>query len=361
MIVLGCDPHKNSHTIVAIDDSRNVVGKINVKNTFNDFKKLKNWSAKFNEGKIWGIENSQHYAKHLAQFLLDKGEEVYEITPKLTAQLRGRSLKSDKSDIKDAVAIAKAVIQEKGNLHKVPSGKTEYARFKEITRFRDSMVKKRTDFLNQLHKALYSLDPEYKTVTKSVSTQKGMKLIEKSYLEGDMHNEPMQIILKQEIAILLNLARTLENDIKSLERQMNLMIKEFKSPLSSIDGVGKITLPVLIGEIGDIKNYNSSAQLASRAGISPLENSSAKNNYKRVNSGGNRRLNTAIHRIALYQIRKNELASAYYLKKQSEGKTKREALRCLKRRLVDIIFSVMKNNKPYQSPRIKKNQPVLVA
>ena len=112
-----------------------------------------------------------------------------------------------------------------------------------------------------------------------------------------------------------------------------------------------ITLPTLLGEIGDIKNYNSSAQLASRAGISPLENSSAKNNYKRVNSGGNRRLNTAIHRIALYQIRKNELASNYYLKKQSEGKTKKEALRCLKRRLVDIIFSVMKNNKIYQIPK----------
>jgi transposase len=160
----------------------------------------------------------------------------------------------------------------------------------------------------------------------------------------------MQLILKEEIKMLLNLIRILEKNIKSLEKQTEPMVKELNSSLSSIDGVGKITLPVLLGEIGDIKNYNSSAQLASRAGISPLENSSAKNNYKRVNSGGNRRLNTAIHRVALYQIRKNELASNYYLKKQAEGKTKKEALRCLKRRLVDIIFSVMKNNKVYQIP-----------
>lgn len=361
MIVLGCDPHKNSHTIVAIDSSRNVVGKITIKNTFDDFKKLLDWSDKHKEEKVWGIENSQHYAKHLAQFLLDKGEEVYEITPKLTAQLRGRSLKSDKSDTKDAIAIAKAVVQEKGNLHKVPSSKTVHARLKEITRFRDSLTKKRTDFINQLHKALYSLDPEYKTVTRSVSTQKGMKVIEKFYLENELYKEPMQIILKEEIKMLLNLARTLEKEIKSLEKRMNVMVKELNSPLSSIDGVGKITLPILIGEIRDIKNYSNSAQLASRAGISPLENSSAKNNYKRVNSGGNRRLNTAIHRVALYQIRKNELARAYYFKKLAEGKTKREALRCLKRRLVDIIFSVMKNNKPYQPPQIKTKEPAFVA
>jgi len=361
MIVLGCDPHKNSHTIVAIDSSRNVVGKITITNTFTDFKKLLNWSNKFGSERIWGIENSQHYAKHLAQSLLEENEQVYEITPKLTAQLRGRSLKSDKSDIKDALAVAKAVIQEKGNLHNVPSSKTEYARFKEITRFRDSLIKKRTDFVNQLHKALYSLDPEYKTITKSLCTQKGLKLIENVYMEGEKYNNPMQIILKEEIKILLEMIRTLEKNIKSLEKQIVSMVKEIKSPLSSIDGVGKIILPVLLGEIGNIKNYNSSAQLASRSGISPIENSSAKNNYKRVNSGGNRRLNTAVHRVALYQIRKNELASAYYLKKQSEGKTKREALRCLKRRLVDIIFSVMKNNKPYQPPEPKKNLAKLAA
>jgi transposase len=223
------------------------------------------------------------------------------------------------------------------------------------------MVKKRTDFINQLHKALYNLDPEYKTVSRSISTQKGMKIIEKTYLEGELYNEPMQVILKEEIKMLINLARTMEKEIKSLEKRMDLMLKKLNSPLSSIDGVGKITLPALIGEIGDIKNYSSSAQLASRSGISPLENSSARNNYKRVNSGGNRRLNTAIHRVALYQIRKNELARAYYFKKLAEGKTKREALRCLKRRLVDVIYSVMKNNKPYQPPQIKTKEPDLAA
>jgi transposase len=361
MIVLGCDPHKNSHTVAAIDASRNVIGKITIQNTFKDFKKLFEWSKKFGSKKVWGIKNSQHYAKHLAQFLLDKNEQAYEITPKLTAQLRGRSLKSDKSDIKDAIAIAKAVIQENGNLHEVPSSKTDYARFKEITRFRDSLVKKRTDFINQLHKALYNLDPEYKTVVKSLSTQKGLKLAEKTYIEDEKYNNQMQLILKGEIKILLNLLRTLEKDIKSLEKQIKSMTKDAKSPLSSIDGVGKVILPVLLGEIGNIKNYKNSAQLASRAGISPLENSSAKNNYKRVNSGGNRRLNTAIHRVALFQIRKNKLASAYYLKKQVEGKTKKEALRCLKRRLVDIIFSVMKNDKPYQLPKMQEKQLLLVA
>ncbi len=356
MIILGCDPHQKSNTIAAMDLFGKVTEEITIPNTFKDFEKLINWVNKIDGERIWGVENSQHYAKHLAQFLLDQNEEVYEITPKLTAQLRGRSLKSDKSDTKDAIAIAKAVIQEKENLHKVPSNKTDFALLKEITRFRDSLVKKRTDFINQLHKSLYNLDPEYKTIIKSLSTQKGLKLVEKEYLERETYNSQMQNILKTEIKILLNLIRTLEKDIKDIEKQTEPITKKLNSPLLSVDGIGKIILPVLLGEIGDIKNYRNSAQFASRAGISPIENSSAKNNYKRVNSGGNRRLNTAIHRVALYQIRKNELASNYYLNKQSKGKTKKEALRCLKRRLVDIIFSILKNNKPYQLPEIYKQR-----
>ena len=300
MIILGCDVHKSSHTIVAIDAFGKMIEKITIKNTFEDFERLLKWAMKLEGQKAWGIENSQHYGKHLAQFLLNKGEQVYEVTPKLTAQLRGRSLKSDKSDTKDAIAIAKAVIQEKGNLHEVSSSHTAYAKLKELTRFRCSLSKKKTDFVNLLHKSLYHLDPEYKAKVGNITIRKGLNLVEKEY--------PCQ-----ETRIIVELIYALDKNIKDIEKQIKPVVDELDSPLSSLDGVGKIILATLLGEIGDIKNYKNAAQLASRSGISPLENSSAKNNYKRVNSGGNRRLNTAVHRIALYQIRKNELASNYYL------------------------------------------------
>lgn len=301
------------------------------------------------------------YGKHLAQFLIENEENAYEITPKLTAQLRGRSLKSDKSDDKDALAIAKAVMQEKNNLHIIQSNETKYYQLKEITRFRESLIHKKTDFINQLHKALYSFDVEYKDKVGNLTTQKGLKSVKEVYLT-EKGNLPFERILQKEIKVLLNLIETIDNDIKSFEKdESKKILEELDSPLSSLDGVGDILLSVLLGEIGDIGQYKNAALLASRAGISPLENSSAKNNYKRVNPGGNRRLHTAIHRIALYQIRKDELASAYYLKKKAEGKTPKEALRCLKRRLIDIIFSILKHNKKYELPEKYKQKPVLAA
>lgn len=361
IIVLGCDVHKKSHTVVAVDSLGRKIKKIKIMNTASGFQELLEWSNDLNEEKMWGIENSQHYGKHLTQFLIEKQEKAYEISPKLTAQLRGRSLKADKSDDKDALAIAKAVIQEKENLHKIQSNETDFGQLKELTRFRDSLVKKKTDFINQLHKALYSFDPEYKDKTGNLITQKGLNLVQEKYLDPKT-DKPLQNILKKEIEILLNLIKTIDKDIKNLEKEeISLILKRLKSPLSSLDGVGSILLAVLLAEIGNINQYKSAAQLASRAGISPLENSSAKNNYKRVNSGGNKHLHTAIHRIALYQIRKNELASTYYLKKKSEGKTSKEALRCLKRRLVDIIFSILKNNKIYELPESPRKSSALVA
>lgn len=354
MIILGCDTHKSSHTVVAIDIHGKQLGKITVQNNSSGFANAKKFADKLDNEKVWGVENSQHYGKHLAQFLIENNEQVYEISPKLTAQLRKRSLKSDKSDIKDALAIAKAVIQEKNNLHKVPSNNTDYAKLKEITRFRDSIVKKKTDFINQLHKALYSFDPEYKVAVGNITTEKALKLVEKKYV-GCNTNNPLENILKTEIIILLNLIRTIDNNIKEIEKEcIKPICKGIQSPLSSIDGIGDVTLSVLLGEIGDISGYKNAGEIASRAGISPIENSSAKNNYKRVNPGGNRHLNTTLHRVALYQMRKNELGKKYYGRKKEEGKTPREALRCLKRRLVDVIYAVLRDNKEYYVPKIYK-------
>lgn len=346
MIYIGCDTHKQTHTIVAIDESGKTISSKKIKNSPIAFKELLTWNILRDNNHIWGIENSQHYGKHLAQYLLENGEQAYEISPKLTAQLRGRSLKQDKSDTLDALAIAKALIQEKGNLHLVPDRNSDKECLKEITRFRDALVKKRTDLTNLLHDSLFNIDCEYKDKISDLRSKCNLEAVKNLYLVK--HSSQVDQLYQEEIQMLIKLISELNSQIKKLENDyIKPIVKKIPNPLKSLGGIGDITEAVLLGEIGDISNYNNAGQLASRAGISPLENSSAKNKYRRVNPGGNRRLNSAFHTIALSQIKTKKEGYKYYIKKKMEGKTSKEAIRCLKRKLVDIVYSMLKNKKVY--------------
>jgi len=353
MITLGCDTHKRTHTISAIDELGKVLNSITIENSNSGYGLLWLWIEKHNfKIAYWGIENSQSYGKNLAQFLLKNNEKnVFEITPKLTSMLRKRSLKNDKSDYRDSVAIAMAVLQEKQNLKPVLNENAESNLLKELTRFRKHLVQGKTKYINQLHKALFKLDPEYKKVVGDLRTEISKNKIKEFYLKPKKTEfSSIQNIYRLEIKAILNQLKPLLEEIKKIEKEINTLMNKINSPITSLNGVADILGASILGEIGDIRNYKNSAQLAAKAGISPLENSSSKNCYRKVNPGGNRYLNSTVHRLALFQMAKDELGHKYYLKKKSEGKTSKDALRCLKRRLIDIIFAILKKNTPYKKP-----------
>ena len=110
----------------------------------------------------------------------------------------------------------------------------------------------------------------------------------------------------------------------------------------ALPGCGAVSAAKLLGEIGPIERFETDAQLARHAGVAPLEASSGKHRRHRLDRGGNRQLNCALHRIAITQGRVHAPARAYLERKQSEGKSRREALRCLKRQLARIVFNTLK-------------------
>ena len=141
---------------------------------------------------------------------------------------------------------------------------------------------------------------------------------------------------------LVGRCRTLTRTILEHDRELQARTSALAPRLLQLPGCGPLSAAKLLCEIGPIDRFHSDAQLARHAGVAPLDASSGKHQRHRLDRGGNRQLNCALHRIAVTQGRVHPPARAYLERKQSEGKSRREAIRCLKRLLVRVVFQTLK-------------------
>jgi transposase len=141
---------------------------------------------------------------------------------------------------------------------------------------------------------------------------------------------------------LLGRCRTLSRSIGELDRELHARTSAIAPRLLALPGCGPLSAAKLLCEIGPIDRFRSDAQLARHAGVAPLEASSGKHQRHRLDRGGNRQLNCALHRIAITQGRVHPPARAYLERKQQEGKSRREAIRCLKRQLARTVYTTLR-------------------
>jgi transposase len=141
---------------------------------------------------------------------------------------------------------------------------------------------------------------------------------------------------------LLTRCRSLTRSVNELDRELQARTRALAPRLLELAGCGPLSAAKLLCEIGPIERFPSDAQLARHAGVAPLDASSGKHRRHRLDRGGNRQLNCALHRIAITQGRVHAPARAYLERKQNEGKTRREAIRCLKRQLARTVYSTLK-------------------
>ena len=151
----------------------------------------------------------------------------------------------------------------------------------------------------------------------------------------------MQVRIARE---LVGRCRNLTRTILALDRELQARIEKTAPALLALPGCGALSAAKLLGEIGPIERFDTDAQLARHAGVAPLEASSGKHQRHRLDRGGNRQLNCALHRIAITQARIHPAARAYLERKQAEGKSRREAIRCLKRLLIRTVFNTLKTS-----------------
>jgi transposase len=342
MMVLGADTHKRSHTIAAVAElTGRRVADVTVRATRRSFEALLVWARGLDDrDRVWAIEDCRHVSGALERFLLAHGERVVRVAPKLMAGARTSGRERGKSDVIDAVAVARAATRE--GVQTLPAahlaGRELDVRL--LVDHRERLVGQRTRLINDLRWGLHDLWPEFEIPLRALIHRGWQDRVDGRLKRAEQSTRVR--IARDELRRIRELTRA----IAALEAELAPIIAELSPGLLAERGCGVLTAAKLIGEIAGAARFASDAKLARTAAVAPIPASSGRTDRHRLDHGGNRQLNCALHRLAVSKARLDPETAAYLARKQAEGKTRREALRCLKRHLARRVFKLLQPPTP---------------
>jgi transposase len=334
MMLIGIDPHKSTHTATAVEpDTNREVASIRIDATLQEYRRMLSWASPWPQRR-WAIENAEGLGRHLASWLLARGEHVVDVSSAATARVRqlsrGGGRKNDRIDA--AAAACVAALQGDARPLNAEGSADGLAVLDER---RTNLAQARVRAVNQLHALLRALLAG--GAPRDLSAAKAAVLLRTIRPAG-----PIERIRKQLAGDLVTDIRALDTKLKANADAMAELVKQSKSTLTDTIGIGAVTAARLIGRTGRPSRFPSPAAYANYTGTAPIEVASAERTRHRLSRTGDRQLNSALHTIAITQIRvSRSLGNAYYNTKIAEGKTPREAKRCLKRRLADHVWRTM--------------------
>jgi transposase len=332
MIVIGVDVHKQSVTAVVVDEAARMLDERTVPVGSEE---LLCWAAGLGEQRLWAVEDCRRLTRWLEQRLLAAGEELVRVPPKLMAPERRASRGRGKSDPIDALAVARAALREPG-LSRPRADEEPFRELKLLVDHRDAIVDERRRVHQRLRWHLYQLDPAFAVPLRMLARKSHLERVSRWLAR---RQPELQVRLARE---LVARCRSLDRTIAALDQELEQRVTELAPALLDLAGCGAITAAKLLAEVGPIGRFQNDAQLARYSGVAPLEASSGRIQRHRLDRGGNRQLNAALYRIAITQARIHPSARAYLERKRAEGKSRREAVRCLKRLLVRVVFNTLK-------------------
>lgn len=335
MLTIGVDPHKRTHTAVAVSATTGeLCGERTVKASEQGFFELVRWARELGEERTFALEDGRHVTGRLERFLLARGERVVRVAPKLMGKERRLGRSAGKSDAIDAAAVARAALREPDLPEARLPGPARELRL--LVDHREDLVRESNRDICRLRWHLHDLDPALEPPARAFRSERALKR-----LAGRLERRDQTI----EVRIARELVRQIRARLRrerELEREIARRIRAEAPGLLELPGCAELTAAKLVGEIGDVERFDSEGKLAMHAGVSPLDASSGRQQRHRLNRSGNRQLNCAFHRIAVTQARQHTEAQAFLQRKQAEGKSKREALRCLKRHLVRRTWQLLR-------------------
>jgi transposase len=334
MIVIGLDVHKQSVTAVAVDAAGRVVEETLVLVGSNE---LVERASALDAERLWAVEDCRQLTRWLERQLLEQGEQLVRVPPKLTVPERRAGRTRGKSDPIDALAIARAALREP-DLSRPRPDEQRFRELKLLVDHRDDLVDQRRRTQQRLRWHLHALDPTYAVPLRKLSRATQLDRVGRWLAR---QQPDMQGRLARD---LVGRCRALNREIAALDQELEMRATEIASPLLELPGCAGVTAAKLLAEIGPIDRFKTDAQLARHSGVAPLEASSGRVQRHRLDRGGNRQLNAALYRIAITQARYHPPARDYLERKRAEGKSRREALRCLKRLLARVIFNTLKTS-----------------
>ena len=329
MTMIGIDPHKATHTAVAVDGDEQVIGEFTLEASNNQVDQLTQWADDFDK-RQWAVESADGLGYLIGRQLVAAGETVFDVPPMLASRVRllgsGRSQKNDPND---ARSVAIAALRSDRLRVVEPDDHVTVLRLL-VKRHRD-MARLRNRHCSRLHALLLELVAGGIGTKISVTNASGLL---DSIVAGD-ETARYRILVAREVVD--DIAR-LDESLKASKRRIAVAVEASSTSLTDIVGVGPIGAATIIGYTKDVSRFPTRGHYASYNATAPIEASSGGNTRHRLNLRGNRILNHAIHIAAVTQLRHDTNGRAYYDKKIVEGKTSKEAIRALKRRISDAVY-----------------------
>ena len=336
MIVIGTDTHKASHTAAALDErTGRTVADRTVSARRRSFEDLLLWGRRLEAERVWAIEDCRHVSGALERFLIARRERVVRVAPKLTAGARDSARERGKSDAIDAVAIARAAIREGIDALPVAVLAGSELDIRLLVDHRERLVATRTRLINDLRWNLHDLWPELEIPPRGLIAVHWPQRVAGRLTRAEQTTRVR--IARDELRRIRELTKTIDE----LERELALLVAQVAPRLLAERGCGVLIAAKLVGEIAGVNRFATDAKLARIAGSAPIPASSGHWIRHRLDRGGNRQLNCTLHRLAITKGLHDPDSAAYLARKQAEGKTRREAIRCLKRHLARRVWHLL--------------------
>ena len=328
-VIIGVDPHKLSATIEVVDRREKLLGSGRFTTDQAGYGAMRVYVKAWPD-RVWAVEGSNGAGRPLTQRLLEAGEHVVDVPAKLAARVRLFDTGHNrKTDALDAHSIAVVAVRTPTLRVLKVDGELEVLRM--LTDRRETLTRRRVETVNRLQRLLSELMPGQ---AKRDLTALQAKAMLASVRPRDIAGKTRRQIAAEELAELI----TIETKMKKATAELKTMVLARGSHLMEIHGIGPVVAARILADVGDVTRFADRNRFASWTGTAPLDASSGENNRHRLSRAGNRRMNHMIHITAVTQLRLDTEGRAYYRRKRADGKNSLEAIRCLKRRISDVIY-----------------------
>jgi transposase len=331
VVMIGVDPHKGSHTAVAIDSDERELAALQVRSSRRQLEELLAWAGSFEE-RTWAVEGAGGVGYLLAQQLVAAGERVLDVPATLAARVRVlASGRSNKNDANDGYSIAVAALRAPALASVSLADHASVLRL--LAKRNKQLGGSRTRSACRLHALLVELVPG--GIAKEITVHRAQRLLDRIDPTDPVACTRYDLALEH-----LEDLRRIDEQLRALHQRMAEAVRASQTSVTELFGFGPVGTAIALGYTRDVRRFPNAYRFAAYNGTAPIEVSSGGRLTHRLSRRGNRQLNHAIHMAAITQIRHpHSPGYGYYQRKLAEGKTKKEAIRALKRRISDALYT----------------------
>ena len=334
MIVIGADTHKRNHTLVALDGQTGAArGQIEIAASDNGSLEALRFASALDHDRVWAIEDCRHVSARLEGALLAAGERVIRVPAGMTGEVRKVARQAGKSDPIDARAVALAVVRDGAQSFPAAFTDQQAMEIRILSDYRDQIVRERVRLINRLRWHLVTIAPELEAQLRPESLRGPRICARLTRQLARLTPSPRLRVCRQ---ILKRISEIVKEE-RALVAELTTLLQAHAPQLLSQPGCGTVTAAIIIGRTAGAQRFPTDGHFARHAGTAPIPASSGKTQRHRLHRGGDRQLNI----IAISRARTDPETRAYLARRQADGKTKLEAIRCLKRHLARRIWRLL--------------------